>query len=197
MFARTKRLLLRPGWVEDAPALAQAIGDEAVVRNLARAPFPYTEADARSFLGMNDEPLLPRFLIFSRTRGAPRLIGGCGVHRDQDGAPELGYWIARPYWGLGFATEAARAVVNIARATGIGKLKASHMIDNPASGKVLRKLGFRPTGRVEPRFSASRGEHVPCALFEQMEEGEVDMRDMDEVPAFMLGYDVERAMIAA
>ncbi len=41
MFARTERLLLRPGWLEDAPALARAIGEEAVVRNLARAPWPY------------------------------------------------------------------------------------------------------------------------------------------------------------
>lgn len=177
MFARTERLLLRPGWHEDAPALAGAIGEEAVIRNLARAPWPYREEDAREFLALENDPLLPRFLILSRTHGAPRLVGGCGIHRDEDGAPELGYWIARAYWGLGFATEAARAVMNIAHATGIKGVRACHMLDNPASGNVLRKIGFRPTGRVEQRFSRGRGETVACALYE--ESGEVDMpRDL-------------------
>ncbi|PZU58436.1 MAG: GNAT family N-acetyltransferase [Sphingobium sp.] len=170
MFARTKRLLLRPGWLEDAPALAAAIGDEAVLRNLARAPSPYHVEDAESFLSMAADPLLPLFLIFSRTRGAPRLVGGCGLLRDDAGRPELGYWIARPYWGLGFATEAARAVMGIARATGIKGVVSSHMLDNPASGNVLRKVGFRPTGRILQRHSAGRNGVVACAEFEQGEE---------------------------
>src|SRR4029453_3588759 len=50
MFARTERLLLRPGWAEDAPALARAIADEQVVRNLATAPWPFALEDAEAFL---------------------------------------------------------------------------------------------------------------------------------------------------
>ena len=76
MFARTERLLLRPGWIEDAPALARAIGEEAVVRNLATAPWPYKESDARDFLSQPIDPAQPRFLIFARTGGAP--AGGAG-----------------------------------------------------------------------------------------------------------------------
>ncbi len=170
MFARTDRLLLRPGWMEDAPALAAAIGDEAVVRNLARAPWPYGVTDAEAFLATFTDQKLPHFLAFTRTLGAPRLVGGCGLHVGDDGAPELGYWIARPYWGLGFATEAGRAVMNVARATGAGAVRAGHFIDNPASGNVLRKLGFRFTGRVERRPSVGRGHDVNCLLFEQGEE---------------------------
>ena len=171
MFARTERLLLRPGWQEDAAALAQAMGEEAVVRNLARAPWPYGEADAQAFLGQPVDPAQPRFLIFSRTVGAPRLVGGCGIAPAPDGALEMGYWIARPYWGLGFATEAGRQLVRIARAMNLPRLTAGHFTDNPASGAVLRKLGFRPTGRVVPRFSAARGSEAACALFE---EGDAD-----------------------
>jgi RimJ/RimL family protein N-acetyltransferase len=170
MFARTKRLLLRPGWLEDSHALANAIGDEAVVRNLARVPWPYGESDAAAFLSRDRDPRLPEFLAFSRTRGTPRLVGGCGIAHDQDGQLELGYWIARPYWGLGFATEATRAVMKIARATGLSGIGAGHFIDNPASGNVLRKIGFRPTGRIEERYSTGRREAVACALFEQGEE---------------------------
>lgn len=165
MFARTERLLLRPGWPEDAAALAAAIGDEAVVRNLARAPWPYGEDDARAFLtGWADAPL-PRFVLVQRTAAQPRLIGCIGMDPTDDGEVELGYWIARPYWGLGYATEAGRHMVELARTLGIRRLSAGHFTDNPASGSVLRKLGFRPTGRLVERASKARGQTVPTVEF--------------------------------
>ncbi|WP_447764964.1 GNAT family N-acetyltransferase [Sphingopyxis panaciterrae] len=174
MFARTERLLLRPGWQEDAPALTRAIGEEAVVRNLSRAPWPYGEEEAQAFLSQPIDPTQPRFLIFARTGGAPRLVGGCGIAPSTDdlgGGLEMGYWIARPYWGLGFATEAGRQLLRIARAMQLPKLSAGHFVDNPASGAVLRKLGFRPTGRIAQRYSLARGSEAACALFE---EGDAD-----------------------
>lgn len=176
MFARTERLLLRPGWAEDAPALHRAIGDEAVVRNLANAPWPYSPADAEAFLSSERDPRLPSFLIVARTRATPRLVGGIGIGHSPDGALELGYWIARPYWGLGFATEAGRAVLRLARETlRLPPLVAGHFIDNPASGHVLRKLGFRPTGKVAQRHSAGRGGSAPCALYSQEEDAECEV----------------------
>jgi RimJ/RimL family protein N-acetyltransferase len=156
MFARTERLLLRPGWVDDAPALAEALGDEAIVRNLARVPWPYGTADAEAWLAKSLDPMLPSLLAFARTAGAPRLVGGAGLHRDERGEVALGYWIARPLWGLGYATEAAGAVVDFARALRLPELRAAHFLDNPASGRVLAKLGFEPTGTV-PHFSLGRG----------------------------------------
>lgn len=178
MFARTERLLLRPGWLEDAPALARAIGEEAVVRNLARAPWPYREDDARGFLAQPIDPTQPNFLIFARTEGAPRLVGGCGIAPAPDGVMEMGYWIARPYWGLGFATEAGRQLVRIARAMNLPRLTAGHFVDNPASGAVLRKLGFRPTGRIVQRFSIARGGDAACALFEEGDGAEAAVTPM-------------------
>ena len=164
MFARTPRLLLRPGFPEDAPALAAAIADEAIVRNLATAPWPYRMRDAEAFLAKPRDPLLPSFLIFERTDGAPRLVGSCGLGRRPSGAVELGYWIARPFWGRGFATEAGRALVDIARTLGLRQLEASHFIDNPASARVLDKLGFETTGLIAPRMNCARGEEVPARL---------------------------------
>ncbi len=168
MFARTERLLLRPGWAEDAPALAAAIGDEAILRKLARAPSPYRVADAEQFLALPRDEGHADFVISLRTGGVPRLIGGVGVVPDEErGALELGYWIARPYWGLGFATEAARAVIAIARDTlRQARLVSGHFVDNPASGKVLEKLGFRPTGEIVARHCRARGASVPCRLHE-------------------------------
>ena len=170
MFARTPRLLLRPGWPEDAAALAAAIGDEMIVRNLATAPWPYRIDHARDFLAAEHHPALPQFLVTARTHGAPRLVGGCGLGRAPNGDIEMGYWIARPYWGLGYATEAGQALIGIARTLGLGRLVASHFLDNPASGHVLRKLGFRPTGCIVNRASAGRGDEAPCALYALAED---------------------------
>ena len=157
MFARTTRLLLRPGWAEDAPALAAAIADEKIVRNLATAPWPFGLRDAEAFLAQPRDPVLPSLLIFERTSDAPQLVGACGLGRRPSGAVELGYWVAKPFWGRGFATEACSALVDIARTLGLQQIDGSHFIDNPASGRVLEKLGFTPTGITAPRMSCARG----------------------------------------
>jgi RimJ/RimL family protein N-acetyltransferase len=156
MFTRTARLLLRPGWAEDARALAAAIGEERSVRNLATAPWPYALRDAEAFLSRPRDPVLPSLLIFARTDGAPLLVGGCGLGATPSGLVELGYWIARPYWGRGYATEAATAVIDIARTLRVPRLIGSHFVDNPASGRVLEKLGFEPTGVTALRPSCGR-----------------------------------------
>lgn len=177
MFARTDRLLLRPGWREDAPQLQRAINEEAVVRNLARVPWPYGLEDAEAFLAAQPEAGLPRLLAFQRTAGAPRLIGGVWLSSYTGGEVELGYWIARPFWGLGFATEAGRALVAMARRSlRLPRLIAGHAIDNPASAHVLRKLGFRATGRIISRHSAGRGSAMECA------EMTIDLNDGPTAP---------------
>jgi RimJ/RimL family protein N-acetyltransferase len=164
MFARTPRLLLRPGFPEDAPALAAAIADESVVRNLAAVPWPYSVRDAEAFLACPRDPILPSLLIFERGSGPPQLVGSCGLGRRASGAVEMGYWIARPFWGRGYATEACLALVDIARTLGLPSVEGSHFLDNPASARVLEKLGFEPLGVVAPRMSCARGLEVPARL---------------------------------
>lgn len=164
MFARTRRLLLRPGFPEDAPALAGAIADPAIVRNLANAPWPYRMRDAEAYLASPRDPVLPSLLIFERGTGAPQLVGACGLGRRPSGSVELGYWIARPFWGRAFAFEACTALVEIAQTLGILSLEGSHFTDNPDSSRVLEKLGFEPLGIIAPRMSCARGEEVPARL---------------------------------
>lgn len=166
MFARTKRLTLRPGWPEDAPALAQAIGHETVIAKLARAPWPYALSDAEAFLAQPRAGHDPCFLIETMEAGVPRLVGGIAIDPDGD-THQFGYWLTPDAWGRGLATEAGEAVIAMARhALGLRRLDAFHFVDNPASGRVLTKLGFRPTGRIEPRASVGRGGEAPAALFE-------------------------------
>jgi len=164
MFARTPRLLLRPGFPEDAPALAAAMSDQAIARNLAVVPWPYTLRDAEAFLASPRDPVLPSLLIFERGPGAPQLAGACGLGRRPSGSVEIGYWIGKPFWGRGLATEACTALVEIARALGLASLEGSHFVDNPASARVLEKLGFEALGIIAPRMSCARGAEVPAKL---------------------------------
>lgn len=157
MFHRTTRLFLRPAWPEDWQAVLGGIADEGVVRNLARAPWPYGPDEARAFTSRAQDPCRPNFLLIRAADGQP--IGSAGMG-DHLGEPEIGYWIARPYWGQGYATEAAGGVLEVARLLGYRRLHAGHFIDNPASGRVLRKLGFVPTGVTRPRLSCARGHEV-------------------------------------
>jgi RimJ/RimL family protein N-acetyltransferase len=166
MFARTKRLTLRPGWPEDARALSEAIGHEKVATKLARVPWPYALGDAQAFLASPRGATDPVFLILLHEGPAVRLIGGIGIHAEPDGAHQLGYWLTPDAWGRGYATEAGRAVIEMARhALGHKRLHAWHFVDNPASGRVLTKLGFRPTGRIEPRHSLARGGTTPGVAY--------------------------------
>jgi RimJ/RimL family protein N-acetyltransferase len=98
------------------------------------------------------------FILIDKTRDA--LLGMCGVHPRLDFM--LGYWIAKPYWGRGYATEAVRRVAKFAfDELGTNQLTASWILDNPASGRVLEKIGFKPNG-TEERDCLSRGTTVFC-----------------------------------
>lgn len=161
MFMRTERLFLRPAWSEDAPAVARAIASPAIVRNLARAPWPYGLADAEAFVAMPQDAKAPHFLVQLPDEG---VIGSAGFGRTDDDI-EIGYWIGQDWWGRGYATEAARALIAIARMIGHRRLVAGHFADNPASGRVLAKAGFVPTGSTAMRHSAGRGGEAELVEF--------------------------------
>jgi len=158
VFIRSERLFLRPAWPEDWQELLGRIADEGIVCNLAKAPWPYRAEHARDFAAKRQDKRLPHFLVTLPATG--ELIGSVGLGAQDDGEVELGYWIARARWGQGYAPEAARAVLRLARTLGHARVVAGHFVDNPASGRVLAKIGFRPTGRVLPKFSVGRGREV-------------------------------------
>lgn len=158
MFVRTERLFLRPPWLEDAPELARAISDERIVRMLAHAPWPYHEGHARNWIAAQADPYAPDLLVtLPEERG--RIIGSCGL-RHQDGELEVGYWIEPGSWGRGYATEAVRGMIPLARLLGHRRIVGRPAADNPASERVLRKAGFRPTGRARPFHSLGRSARI-------------------------------------
>lgn len=181
MFIRSERLFLRPAWPEDAHDLHAAIADERVVRNLARAPWPYRPDDARASVARPQDRRHPALLITMPSARGSRLIGGIGLH-EEAGRAELGYWVTPEVWGRGFATEAASAFLRLARTLGHRQIGARHFLDNPASGRVLEKLGFGRTGHVTERHSAGRGSVAPSCEYLLRLDGSGN-RDGDPPPS--------------
>lgn len=154
----TRRLALRAPQAEDAPRLAALADDAAIARMTLRMPHPYTPADAHAFVAaaaQQDPRRAVTFLIEHEDQGP---VGVIGLFEDGDPAPEVGYWIGRPFWGRGYATEALEgAMVWASRSWRRRALVSGHFADNPASGRVLEKAGFLYTGEVRQGFSRARG----------------------------------------
>ena len=160
----TERLLLRPQGEGDIPSLVSLLNDYEVAKNLARVPHPYTEDDAKGFLarGAEDRAKGVAYPFALIVKAEDALIGGCGLRLQDDGIFEIGYWLGRPYWGRGYASEGARRVAAFAfRELKAATLSAGWFHDNPASGRVLEKLGAVPAG-VDHRESVARGHAVYC-----------------------------------
>ncbi|HEY0302128.1 MAG TPA: GNAT family N-acetyltransferase [Rhizomicrobium sp.] len=161
----TERLLLRYPEAGDVTTIASLIGDFEVSKNLGTVPHPYAEEDAMTwFSSLADRRARGEAYQFGVTRKSDgAYMGGCGLHL-KDGEFELGYWFGKPYWRQGYATEAARRLVVFAfddlKAAGVW---AGWFHDNPRSGHVLAKLGFRPKG-FEKRACMARGEDVGCNI---------------------------------
>jgi RimJ/RimL family protein N-acetyltransferase len=135
-----------------------------VVRRLGRLPHPYKLADARYFL----DYIVPQELTWSiASADLGTFLGVVGLSPEpRPNVAEIGYWLGRPYWGKGFATEAGQAVVDTAfRALGFDLLTSGYFVDNPASGRVLQKLGFVETGSGE-RPCMAQGTTVPSVELE-------------------------------
>ena len=142
----TARLVLRSYGPPDIPELVRLIGAREVAATTLRVPHPYTEQDAEEFIGNIDEEHEARFAITLRASGG--LCGGVGLRIDREHRhAELGYWIGVPYWGNGYATEAARAVLGYGfEDLKLHRIFATHFKQNAASRNVLQKLGMRHEG---------------------------------------------------
>src|ERR1700686_3773781 len=147
---QTERLTLRLHPASEIPALMPLIGAREVAATQVRFPPPYTEADAQDFMAGTQEELLngSGLRLGIVVRESDTLCGGVGLRIEPDHCrAELGYWIGVRFWGKGYATEAARAMVEYGFETlGLHRIFASHFANNLASARVLRKIGMRREG---------------------------------------------------
>jgi ribosomal-protein-alanine N-acetyltransferase len=142
----TARLRLRPYSQADIAELLPLIGTREVAVTTLRIAHPYTEQDARSFLALTGEP--DKIWVAITLRSNSRQIGGIGLRvDDQHQHAELGYWLGVSYWGQGYATEAANEMLRYGfESLNLHRIFASHFGHNPASGRILTKLGMRHEG---------------------------------------------------
>lgn len=160
----TERLVLRPVVEEDLDAIVAAIGDFAVSQMLARVPYPYGRADAESFLAATREAASRNIALTIADEGG--VIGGLGLTGLRS-EREFGYWLAKPAWSKGYATEAGRAFLAfLFDEAGLDIVRSGVFHDNPASLRVQSKLGFERIGTHMVRCLA-RGrdiEHIDTIL---------------------------------
>ena len=143
---QTSRLTLRPYSEADIPELMPLIGTREVAATTLRIAHPYTEEDAKAFLRLTKEP--DKIWLAITLRGDGRQIGGIGLRVDQQHQhAELGYWLGVDYWGKGYATEAGREMIRYGfEELGMHRIFATHFKHNPASGRILKKLGMTYEG---------------------------------------------------
>jgi RimJ/RimL family protein N-acetyltransferase len=158
----TERLMLRGPTLADAKAIARLANDRRIAENTRRLPHPYSQDHAIEFVrGTASDNRGTVFLI--ENNFVP--IGVVGIDWRQPDAPELGYWLGVEHWGQGFATEAARAVIDFTfEEFGIPSIRSGARVTNPASRNILEKCGFQWSGVELHRFEAL-GSSTPVDCF--------------------------------
>jgi RimJ/RimL family protein N-acetyltransferase len=148
----TERLHLRPLERRDAADVQRYASDREVAANTLVIPHPYPDGAAEAFIQNTYEEARRGeayiYAIVLKTDSA--LVGVIGLHpqKEHDRA-EIGYWIGRPFWNQGYATEAARALVAFGfEELGLNRIYARYFLRNPASGRVQQKIGMRYEGTL-------------------------------------------------
>lgn len=166
----TDRLVLRSLRAGDAARVRALCGNWKVARMLARVPHPYPDGLAEEWIGAqaalwtNGEAYM-----FAVTLDGD-VIGIVGLEGEDGGIYELGYWLGEPWWGQGYMSEAVARVLDFAfEDLKLTRVIAGYFADNPASGRIQDKFGFRVIrhGTLECR---ARGEAAP-AIFTELRSG--------------------------
>lgn len=144
---QTDRLLLRPFRPDDAPDIQRLAGDKDIALKTENIPHPYEVRHAEEWIRTHQEEFdkLEQISWAVVHRGQGHLVGAIGmvnIHSEYERA-EMGYWIGKPFWGRGYCTEAGHAVLRYAFSDlGLIRVCAAHFKSNPASGRVMQKLGM-------------------------------------------------------
>ena len=149
---KTKRLTLRPFAIEDASIVRKHAGEKDIAASTLNIPHPYEEGMAEEWIGTHaqgyEKGESVTFAIILKSTN--ELIGAVGLeinktHRNA----ELGYWVAKGHWNQGYCSEATAAVVDYGfDVVGLERIFAHHMTRNPASGRVMRKIGMLHEGTL-------------------------------------------------
>jgi RimJ/RimL family protein N-acetyltransferase len=147
---QTQHLILRPFNLFDAPEVQRLAGDRDIAAMTLLIPHPYADGMAEEWIKAHpkafEEGISINFAVVLRKD--EKLCGAIGLGIDKKNSnAELGYWIGKPYWGRGYCTEAAKAILKYGfEVIGLNRIYATHFPHNPASGRVMQKIGMRYEG---------------------------------------------------
>ncbi len=163
----TARLTLRPFTKNDSVDVQKLVGNVNVSKSTMSIPHPYDNRQATEWIACHQLQWYQKLavtyaIVYSATND---LVGAISLMDISRGEADLGYWIGEPYWNTGFCTEASNAIIRFAfHAMGLQKLTANHASNNPASGKVMRKIGMAHIGHS--RVRRLNGHEIPIEQYE-------------------------------
>jgi|SRR5690349_9915963 len=166
----TERLTLRPFTLDDAPAVERLAGAYEVAASTLLIPHPYPAGAAARWIEQHQKAFEDNQIHFFAMDANGEFIGSIALVMKGEGLGEIGYWVGMPFWGRGYATEAAREVVRYGFETcGLQRIYAAHFARNPASGRVLQKAGMQYEGTLR-RHQPKWGELIDIAFYGVLRE---------------------------
>lgn len=162
----TERLILSQLKEEDLPFVVDYLQDKIFSDLTSNIPYPYRQEDAEFWLKMSKEAFEKGSgFTFAIRDKDEKIIGAIGLHDRGEGKAELGYWMAKTYWNQGFVTEAAKAVLDFGfKELTFNKIFATHFLHNPASGKIMEKIGMKKEEILHQHIKKD-GKYFDIALY--------------------------------
>ena len=157
----TDRLTLRPFTLDDVAQLRPLVGQKEIAATTMTIPHPYPDGEAERWIGTHQ----PKFdegeaAVFAVTmRDSDVLVGAIGLAiKPEHSHAEMGYWIGKPYWNKGYATESTQALLRYGfEMLGLNRIFAHHMTKNPQSGRVMQKIGMNYEGTLPQHVRKGEG----------------------------------------
>lgn len=150
----TERLLLAPFHPADSKEVQRLAGNFSVSSKTLNIPHPYKDGMAEQWIAAHSKQWAERQqAVFAvRSKDGDHLVGAISLEFNSESQAELGYWIGEPYWGKGYATEAAQALVSFAfNGMNLSKITARYLSTNKASGRVMEKIGMKHVRTFEDK----------------------------------------------
>lgn len=150
---QTSRLILGKVSYHDIPKISEYAGNKKIAEMTLNIPHPYNENDAIFWINSINQGFdnQTQYSFGIRIKTSNEFIGGMGLKvNNRFNRAELGYWIAEPFWNKGYATEALKAILKFGfEVLHLNKIYATHLLENPASGKVMIKNGMIKEGELK------------------------------------------------
>ena len=163
-----ERIHLSEFLATDTPALVAYLNEREIYNCTLRIPHPYTHRDAKKFLDIASQASRKQGqpIYFAVRQSDQQLIGGCGFDGLTEGhCAELGYWLAKPYWGQGIMTDVLRVLCDFAMVEwNLVRITAHVFESNRRSARVLEKNRFELEGTLR-KYHLKDGQFIDSKLY--------------------------------